>query len=96
MSGKAGSEAFHNAMFIDVPKEQAKALLPMAIAAYQRGDCTEAATLCRQLLSVQPDEFDALHLLGVLELDGPSVDDAERVLQRPSRSGRTRRKHIRI
>jgi tetratricopeptide (TPR) repeat protein len=54
----------------------------MAIAAYQRGDCTEAAMLCRQILSAQPDEFDALHLLGVLELDGPNVDDAERVLQR--------------
>lgn len=82
MSGKAGSEAFDNAILIDLPKEQAKALLAMAIAAFQRGDCTEAATLCRQILSAEPDEFDALHLLGVLELDGPSVDDAERVLQR--------------
>ena len=80
--GKPNSEAFHKAMLIDGPKEQAKALLPMAIAAYRRGDCTEAATLCRQILSAQPDEFDALHLLGVLELDGPNVDDAERVLQR--------------
>ena len=57
-------------------------MLPAAIAAYQRGQYDEARTLCRQILRDLPDHFDALHLLGVLELDGPRVDDAEKALRR--------------
>jgi predicted O-linked N-acetylglucosamine transferase (SPINDLY family) len=57
-------------------------LLPAAIAAYQRGQYGEAKTLCRQIVHDQPDYFDALHLLGVLELNGPCVEDAEKFLRR--------------
>ena len=38
--------------------------------------------LCREVLRGRPNEFDALHLLGVLELDGPRVEDAEKLLRR--------------
>ncbi|MGB6436395.1 MAG: tetratricopeptide repeat protein [Bradyrhizobium sp.] len=81
MSENFGSRAFHNAR-LPKKKKQAEALLPGAIAAYQRGDYGEAKMLCRRILRDRPDHFDALHLLGVLELDGPRVDDAEKFLQR--------------
>ena len=57
-------------------------MLPAAIAAYQRGQYSDARTLCRQIVHDQPDHFDALHLLGVLELNGPRVEDAETFLRR--------------
>jgi predicted O-linked N-acetylglucosamine transferase (SPINDLY family) len=57
-------------------------LLPAAIAAYQHGQYGEAKALCRQIVHDQPDHFDALHLLGVLELNGPHVEDAEKILRR--------------
>jgi predicted O-linked N-acetylglucosamine transferase (SPINDLY family) len=57
-------------------------LLPAAIAAYQRGEYGEAKTLCRQILRDRPNEFDALHLLGFLELNGPRVEDGEKFLRR--------------
>ena len=81
MSGNFGSRAFHNAK-LQKKTKQAEALLPAAIAAYQRGEYGEAKMLCRQILRDRPDHFDALHLLGVLELDGPRVDDAKKALQR--------------
>ena len=82
LSGNFGSRAFHNARLQKKPKKQAETLLPAAIAAYQRGQYDEARTLCRQILRDLPDHFDALHLLGVLELDGPRIDDAEKALRR--------------
>ena len=57
-------------------------LLPAAIAAYQQGQHDEARALCRKILSERPDIFDALHLLGFLELDGPRVAEAEKLLRR--------------
>ncbi|MGA7719246.1 MAG: tetratricopeptide repeat protein, partial [Bradyrhizobium sp.] len=81
LSENFGSRAFHNAK-LQKKKKQAEALLPGAIAAYQRGEYGEAKMLCRRILRDRPDHFDALHLLGVLELDGPRVDDAEKFLQR--------------
>jgi predicted O-linked N-acetylglucosamine transferase (SPINDLY family) len=85
LSGNVGSRAFHNARLqkrLKKLKEQGKTLLPAAMAAYQRGQYGEAKTLCQQMLRDQPDRFEALHLLGVLELDGPHVDDAEKFLRR--------------
>ena len=81
MSGNAGSRAVHDAG-LQKKKEQAETLLPAAIAAYQRGQYDDASALCRQILRDQPDLFDALHLLGFLELDGPRSDEAERLLRR--------------
>ncbi len=40
--------------------------MPRALAAYQRGDWTEAERVCRAVLAVKADYFDALHLLGVV------------------------------
>ena len=68
----------HNAAL----QKPAESLLPAAIAAYQLGQYSEAKTICRQIVRDWSDHFDALHLLGVLELDGPAVDDAEKFLRR--------------
>src|ERR1700704_2971597 len=37
-----------------------------AVAAYQRGEKSEAERLCRLLLDVTPDSFEALYLLGII------------------------------
>src|SRR5262245_45980614 len=37
-----------------------------AIAAYERGAWGEAEILCRRVLAVEPDAFDALNLLGII------------------------------
>ena len=82
LSGNVGSRAFHNARLQKKLKKQAETLLPAVIAAYQRGKHDEARMLCRQILSAQPDHFDALQLLGVLEIDGPRLEEAAQFLQR--------------
>ena len=82
MSGNVGSRAFHNVTLQKKLKKRPEALLPEAIAAFQRGEHDEARTLCRKILRGWPDIFDALHLLGFLELDGPRVEDAEKLLRR--------------
>jgi predicted O-linked N-acetylglucosamine transferase (SPINDLY family) len=74
--------AFGNPGLQKKPKRQVEMLLPAAIAAYQRGQHDEARALCRKILSERPDIFDALHLLGFLELDGPRVAEAEKLLRR--------------
>jgi predicted O-linked N-acetylglucosamine transferase (SPINDLY family) len=43
------------------------ARLQQAVACHRAGDFAQAARLYRELLAAQPDLFDALHLLGVLE-----------------------------
>jgi predicted Zn-dependent protease len=55
---------------------------------YAAGDLSAAATACRDLIDLQPGHFDALHLLGVIDLrEGRlhlglrSIDQA--LLQRP-------------
>jgi predicted O-linked N-acetylglucosamine transferase (SPINDLY family) len=80
LSGNAGSRSLFDAG--TRKKLKAEALLPSAIATYQRGQYDEARKLCRQILRDRADHFDALHLLGFLELDGPRVDDAEKFLRR--------------
>ena len=82
MSRSGNFRAFGNQGLQKKPKRQVEVLLPAAIAAYQRGQHDEARALCRKILSERPDIFDALHLLGFLELDGPRVAEAEKLLGR--------------
>jgi predicted O-linked N-acetylglucosamine transferase (SPINDLY family) len=53
-----------------------------AVTAYRAGKAAEAAALCRRIIDVIPDTFDALHLLGVVELEGGNFAEAERALGR--------------
>ena len=48
------------------PKVDLTDMLRRATAHHQRGQLDEAETLYRQVLAVQPNNFDALHLCGVL------------------------------
>ena len=82
MSRSGNFRAFGTPRLQKKPKRQVEVLLPAAIAAYQQGQHDEARALCRKILSERPDIFDALHLLGFLELDGPRVAEAEKLLRR--------------
>ena len=82
MQSSVGSRAFQNARLQKQFKKQAEILLPAAVAAYRQGKHSETQALCRQILKDLPDHFDALHLLGVSELDCRQFDEAERTLAR--------------
>jgi uncharacterized protein HemY len=77
-----GSRAFQNARLQKQFKKQAEVLLPAVVAAYRQGKQGDAQALCRQILKDLPDHFDALHLLGVSELDCGQFEEAERILAR--------------
>lgn len=59
-------------------KKRPEALLAAATEAFQRGEHDEARKFCRKILRDRLDIFDALHLLGFLQLDGPYVEEAEK------------------
>jgi predicted O-linked N-acetylglucosamine transferase (SPINDLY family) len=59
---------------------QAEVLLPAAIAAYRQDKQAEVQALCRQILKDLPGHFDALHLLGVSQLDSGRFNEAEAAL----------------
>ncbi len=79
---KVGSRAFQNARLQKQFKKQAETLLPLAVAAYRQGRHADAQSLCRKILGDIADHFDALHLLGVSELDCGRFAEAEGVLAR--------------
>ncbi len=76
----AGSRAFQNARLQKQFKKQAETLFPAAVTAYRQGRRADAQTTCRNILEGLPDHFDALHLLGVSELDCGHFAEAEKVL----------------
>ncbi len=57
-------------------------LLPAAVKAYQEGRHGEAQALCRQVVKDLPNHFDALHLLGVSEIDCGRFEEAVAALTR--------------
>jgi len=69
LQSSVGSRAFQNARLQKQAKKQADVLMPAAVDAYRQGRHGEAQTLCRQILKDLPNHFDAVHLLGVSELD---------------------------
>ena len=44
------------------------AQIERAFELHQRGRFDEAESLCRTVLAHEPDEFDTLHLLGLIEI----------------------------
>jgi predicted O-linked N-acetylglucosamine transferase (SPINDLY family) len=82
LQSSVGSRAFQNARLQKQFKKQAEVLLPAAIAAYRQGNQRDAQALCQQILKDLPEHFDALHLLGVCELDCRQFEEAERTLAR--------------
>jgi capsular polysaccharide biosynthesis protein len=53
----------------------------LALAAQQRGDLELASNLYRQVLLVQSENIDALHMLGVIHLTRGNLDEAERLIR---------------
>jgi predicted O-linked N-acetylglucosamine transferase (SPINDLY family) len=67
-----------------IPKpsvEERRASLQRAIAFQQGGNLAGAEQLYRAILDVEPDQFDALHLLGVVRLQQRRVDEAVGLIQ---------------
>jgi len=54
--------------------------LARAVACHQSGNLAEAERLYRAVLRVKPAEFDALHLLGVLEAQRGHLNEAQRLI----------------
>lgn len=52
----------------DVGPQRIQALLQQAVALHQRGQLTQAQAVYQEVLRLQPANFDALHLLGVIAL----------------------------
>jgi len=82
LAGNVGSRAFQNARLEKKSRKQADAMLPAAVAAYRAGRHAEVQAICRQVLTLLPDHFDALHLLGVSALDSGALELAEQALAR--------------
>jgi Flp pilus assembly protein TadD len=82
LQSSVGSRAFWNARLQRRFKKQPEVLLPATAAAYPQGKRADARALCRQILKDLPDRFDALHLLGISELDCQQFEEDERILAR--------------
>lgn len=54
--------------------------LQRAIELYQAGDLKQAESACREIVENQPDNADALHLLGVLSYQAGNYDAAMKYL----------------
>ena len=82
MASNVGSRAFQNARLQKQFRKESDALIQGAVAAWRGGRLADAGMLCRRIVEVLPDHFDALHLLGVVELDSGRHEEAERALSR--------------
>ena len=82
MANGVGSRAFQNARLQKQFRKEAPALIQGAVLAYRSGRHAEACALCRRIIEVLPDHFDALHLLGVVELECGHSTEAEQALAR--------------
>jgi predicted O-linked N-acetylglucosamine transferase (SPINDLY family) len=82
LASTVGSRAFQNARLQKQFKKDADALIQSAVAAYRSGRLADTCALCRRIIEVLPDHFDALRLLGVAALDGGRFEEAEQALSR--------------
>ena len=61
---------------------QQRALLERAVACHDRGDIAEAGKMYRQILAGEPENPDALHLLGLTAIDGGNLEEAKELISR--------------
>ncbi|QIO34098.1 tetratricopeptide repeat protein [Bradyrhizobium sp. 1(2017)] len=81
-SSGAGARAFQNARLQKKLKKQADAVIAAAATAHGQGRHAETEALCRQVLQVVPDHFDATHLFGLCALQGGRLGEAQQLLER--------------
>jgi len=58
-----------------------EALLKDALRLRRAGKLSEAAALYGQVLSAEPEHFEALHALGILNYQSGRLEDAERLIR---------------
>ncbi|MCX8519121.1 MAG: tetratricopeptide repeat protein, partial [Methylophilaceae bacterium] len=58
-----------------------RAQLETAFALHQQGCFSEAASQYQAVLSIQPDNFNALHMLGVLALQNNNAEQARALIE---------------
>jgi predicted O-linked N-acetylglucosamine transferase (SPINDLY family) len=80
LQSTVGSSAFQGVSPQEFRK-QAETLLA-AFAAYREGRQADVQSLCRRVLQVLPDFFDAMHLLGVSVLECGWFEEAKQILER--------------
>ena len=78
----AGARAFQRARLRKEQKKAIESLLSAALDAYRGGRFTDAQLICGQVLTFAPDNFDALGLLGLSQLDAGQKQEAEATLRR--------------
>jgi predicted O-linked N-acetylglucosamine transferase (SPINDLY family) len=81
MNRSVGLRALQNAKLQKQNKKEAESLLQSAIAAYRQGRHADAQALCERVLQTHPENFNALHLLGLSKLDCKQTVEAERILR---------------
>ena len=69
----------------DASRRERDSLLERATTLHKAGRFAEAERLYRQLLDVDPDDFDAVHWLGILKLHAGALQEAQGCWRKPSR-----------
>ncbi|ULK98956.1 tetratricopeptide repeat protein [Bradyrhizobium sp. I71] len=82
MGSSVGQRAFQNARLQKRQKAEVLPLLGRALELHKKGLLSEARAAYRQLLQIAPDQFIALHMLGILESDARNYQQAEILLSR--------------
>lgn len=82
MGNSVGQRAFQNARLQKRQKAEVLPLLGHALQLHKMGLFPEAQAAYRQLLQLAPNQFIALHMLGVLEADAKNYQQAETLLSR--------------
>jgi len=57
-------------------------VLQQGFAAHQAGNAADAERLYKRVIRAEPDQFDALHLLGVLKAEHGSLEEADKLIKR--------------
>jgi predicted O-linked N-acetylglucosamine transferase (SPINDLY family) len=81
LKNAVGSRAFKNARARKQHDKDAGQILAQALGFHRSGAQAEAQALCRLILQHRPDDFDALHLLGVASSAAGQFEDAEAALR---------------
>ena len=77
MSNGVGQRAFQNARIQKRQKAEVGPLLARALQLHKAGLLREAQAAYRELLELAPDQFVALHMLGVLESQAKNYQQAK-------------------
>jgi thioredoxin-like negative regulator of GroEL len=68
----------------DMSPQEREQLLARATAAHRQGKYADADKLYRELLDFDPDQFDAMHRLGILKLHEGAYGQTKDLLERLS------------